>query len=540
MSAPSTTIKICSGVRLNSRYEHSIYFPDPAAQSAYFEGKVVRQYSKVSYCRKTWPLQVEATMAQASKWSYLFFRNGEDGKTYYYFINNIEYKNDASVILSLELDVLQTYMFDFHLMTCFVERQHTETDAIGEHVVDEGLDVGELVDCGHDKVTSINDLCILVLASINPNEASTETPVHALSGMYNRVFSGLKVWAVNSTQWAAWGEQLDALSEAGFLDGIIAMWMYPKSMVVLGGENTWSDTDLCKTVSGASGVDWVAVDLNNDPNTCDGYTPKNKKLLTYPYRMAYMTNHAGSSAVLRYERSQMSGSRAPLTLAIRGAVAPDSGVFIYPIHYNGSSDAYEHGLMVSNFPSCAWDADVYKMWLAQNQNQHDLAKKSAIITAGAGALTAIGSLAAGNVQGAVGGAGALVTGVHQIFSMMAQDKDMEIQPPQARGQFSTSINVALSNQTVTVYHKSITAKQAKRLDGFFNLYGYKIAEMRTPNLAARPAYTYIKTVGCHIHSLLCTEDAVKIESIFDNGITWWRNGDRVCDYTQDNTPNGGE
>ena len=99
MSAPQSIISICSGVRLDNRYEHSIYFADATAQQEYFAGKVVQTFPAYSYLRKSWPLQVQATMEEARSWSYLYFRNGS-GKVYYYFINQIEYKNDNTVELT--------------------------------------------------------------------------------------------------------------------------------------------------------------------------------------------------------------------------------------------------------------------------------------------------------------------------------------------------------------------------------------------------------------------------------------------------------
>lgn len=37
------------------------------------------------------------------------------------------------------------------------------------------------------------------------------------------------------------------------------------------------------------------------PTKIDGYTPKNKKLLTYPYTMLYVSTRNGKGAVYRFE-----------------------------------------------------------------------------------------------------------------------------------------------------------------------------------------------------------------------------------------------
>lgn len=537
MSKPASVIKVCSGVRLDNRYEHSIWFASPGNQLAYFAGKVVKTFSAYSYIRKSWDLRVDATMEQAKKWNYLYFQN-DDGKTYYYFISNIEYVNDNAVSLRLDLDVIQSYLFDFDLLDCFVERQHTTTDNPGEHTLDEGLELGELVDNSVYDAPIVSDLCILVLASINPNYTETGTPVQAMSGMYDGVFSGLKVWAVNANNWAAWGAQLDRLSGAGFLDGIISMWMYPKSLVKLGGENTWDDEDICKTVDGTKMLSLRP--FQTVPGTVDGYTPINKKLLSYPYSFIYVSNNLGGSAVYRFERFT---NKIQPGFNVNGALSPDGAVKVYPSGYNSLNipgddmdNNYEYGLTLGGFPSCAWDADIYKLWLAQNQNQHSLAGATAGLKIAGGAVATVAGLATGALPVAGAGAMAMVNGGMQIAGHLAQKADMEIQPPQSRGSFSSNVNITAKKHTFSFYHKSISAENARVLDDYFSMYGYKLNRVQTPNIHARPAFTYVKTIGCHIKGNMCTEDIVKVESIFDNGITFWVDGDRVADYSQTNTP----
>lgn len=532
MSTPQSTIYICSGVRLDNRYEHSIYFENATAQQGYFAGKVVKTFSAYSYLRKSWPLQVEATMEQAKTWSYLFFRNGT-GKYYYYFINQVEYKNDNMVELTLELDVLQTYLFDFSLKECFVERQHTWSDEPGDFEMDEGLEVGELTNNRDPYTWPLTSLAILVLASINPNHADTEKPVQALSGKYNNVFSGLKVWAVdadNMLGWGNWGAQLENLSDAGFIDGIVNMWMYPKTLIKLGGENEWGDDDLCKTVDGAQTL--TLSPLPPVLDSVDGYTPKNKKLLGYPYNFAYISNNAGGSAVIRYERSKTFGMP---NFKMTGSISPDGTVFLHPVDYNGAPDNYDEGLSLGNFPTCAWDSDTYRLWLAQNQNQLAHANDTALIKSGAGAIASVGSALTGNLMGAVGGLAGAYSGLADIQALNAQKADMAIQPPQARGQFSSSINMAMGRQSFTVYYKCVTYEQAWVLDNYFTKYGYKLNRVLTPDIHARKAFTYVKTIGCLVAGSMCTEDMVKIESIFDKGVTWWADGDKIGDYSQDNS-----
>ena len=297
MSAPQSMVYICSDVRINSRYEHTIYFPDISAQYNYFAEKVVWSRSAYTFLRKSWSLKVEATMEQAKTWSYLFFQNGPSSKTYYYFINNVEYVNDSTVELTLELDVMQTYMFDYELLPSYVERQHVTDDTIGLHTLDEGLEVGELVNLLHTNY-DMTDLCIMVMSTINPNAETKETAIPAEPYMYNGVFSGVKFWAVDATDWAAWGEQLEKLDEIGQPEAIIAMWMYPKKLVSLYREDSWEDADIAHTVEKAGFDDFIGPQR---PTELEGYKPRNNKLLCYPYNFILATNNNGTFATYRYE-----------------------------------------------------------------------------------------------------------------------------------------------------------------------------------------------------------------------------------------------
>lgn len=542
MSAPQSTIYVCSGVRLDNRYEHSIYFENATAQQEYFAGKVVQTFPAYSYLRKSWPLQVQATMEEAKSWSYLFFRNGT-GKYYYYFINQVEYKNDNMVELTLELDVLQTYLEEIRtgLLPCFVERQHTETDNPGEHTVDEGLDIGELTnyDC---KVFDPGELCIMMMCSINPESATKEqADVMAQPSLYNRVFSGIKFWAVKSVDWSRWGKQLETLNELNQTDAIMAMWMYPRNLVYLGGEDDWTGADLVHVVGGAYDLysSTTETTLARARTIGDSYTPNNKKLLCYPYNFVLATNNQGVSAVYRYER----GVDGELKFRLSGSLGPEASVMMTPIDYNGQPFVYNESLNMSNYPTCAWNADTYKLWLAQNQNTQAHSALSSGLTFAAGmgmtiagvASTATGVGAPLGVGAIATGAGMMASGISNILGQVAQNADRELDPPQSRGGFSSTNNITNGRQSFDLYRRQVTEETARILDDFFTMYGYKLNRVQTPNINARPAFTYVKTSGCKIAGNMCTADIVAIESIFDKGLTWWKDGDKVGVYTQDNT-----
>ena len=524
MSIPQSAIHVCSNVRLNSRYEHTIYFADRTEQLNYFAGKVVKTFSAYSFIRKSWDLNVAATMEEAASWSYLYFTNTANGKRYFYFIDNIEYVNDGTVRLKLQIDVLQTYLFDFELLPCFIERQHTPTDAIGDNTIDEGLELGELVSIGSTDIP-MGEMVILLMSTIVPHESTDpdlEEPVKVKGSYYNGIYNGVGIFGSDAAQWRNVSDILHILDTNNFSDGIMAIWMYPKKLV------TFEDNpDL--VMRPVKAIEPFFEDFTRPPVLAGGYFPRNNKLFTYPFNQLYFTNNTGGAASFAYERF---GDPTACNFKITGALSPEGKVRAYPLNYAGEQHAYEHGLTLDGFPNCAWNQDVYKLWLAQNQNQQDLSLGLAALSIAGG----VGSMALTGGAGAVLGMGSVIGGAQTIASILAQRKDQQLQPPQAKGTPSTSINTVAGFQTFTVKNKCVDAQHARIIDDYFTMYGYKLNRVDTPNIRARNSHTYIKTVGCHIEADLCNEDATKIESIFDNGVTFWTDGDRIGQYNDNNNP----
>lgn len=548
MSTPSSTIRICSGVRLTNDYQHTIWFNSRAEQLSYFAGKVVKTFSAYTYIRKSWSLKVEATMEQARKWSYLYFQNGT-GKTYFYFINNIEYINDNTVELFIEMDVMQTYLDDFTLHECFVEREHANSDQIGENLVDEGLDLGELT-VNYSYNVDMGELCILIMTTLDPEGTTKDLNVVPSGRVIDNIYSGVGIYALNLADISALNTTIQNFDTWGKTDAIISMWMYPKKLVKV--TDAWSSEHSWHKVSG---VDYFNVHFEGLANALP-IAPdqvKNKKLFTYPYAFFYVTNNSGSAGVYHYElfdwtMSGISGMEDNRSFKICGAISPEGNVVIYPFYYRGVKNNFEEGITLANFPVCAWNQDVYKLWLAQNQNKQDLSLIVGGLTIAAGIGTMIatmgasapasGTAIAGGIS-TIAGAGMTATGLSQVAGAMAQKKDMSIQPPQAKGNHSPSVAVAEGFQTFTIQKKSIDEYHTRMIDEFFTMYGYATKRVKVPERNCRENWTYTKTIGCHVSGDLCAEDLRKIESIFDNGVThWYGTGDNIGNYSLSNLCTG--
>lgn len=543
MSTPATTIYLCANVPLNNRYDHTLWFPNATSQKNFFNAKSVKVYTAYSYVRKSWTLKVAATMEEARVWSYLYFFNGSTNKVYYYFVNQVEYINDSTVELKLEMDVIQTYMFDWILRPCYVEREHSATDHWNESTIDEGLDVGDYITATKETIDLSSKLCILTAASIDINKYYVNGVEDAIVGSkYGNIFGGFQITAVgldayedwNNMAWDELAKILYKLEQDGKSDAIFTIWEYPSQLV--SWTNGSFETAIAKYVNGSPVMTHTA---QARPTSIDGYTPKNRKTLQYPYCFMYVTNNNGGAAIYQYDRFGSSNR----TFRIQGNIAPDAVVKLIPVNYKGVSHNYDEALTMGSYPLCTWNSDTYKLWLAQNQNQQNLglAMDGLKIVGGVAAIVG-GAVATGatggaggtlGVAGVSGGIGLISSGASGIASQIAQRADKDVQPPQARGSYTGSHNISNGIQNFDIYHKTIDAHHAEMIDKYFTMYGYATRKVKVPNIHVRPSFTYTKTIGSNVGGNICMEDLQKINSIFDNGITFWVNRD-VGNYDVDN------
>lgn len=540
MSRPQSQINICSGVMLDNTYQNTIYFDSLEDQRKYFAEKVVKTFSAYTYLRRDWDIIVQATMEEALSWTYLFFKNSDNAKTYYYFIKKIQYENDNAVRLSIEMDVMQTYARDYTLSSSYVEREHSETDVRGEHVLDEGLDLGDYIIKEQINV-DLGEMCCMILstfdiATVTEEDATADPPniPKHVDSTVDGIFNGLCCTAVEKKNFLSLYNRVANLDSWGLSEGIIAMWMYPKNLVKV--DKMWLDpTGIFHYVTG---FESITVKINE--SATEGYYKnifalgddvKNNKLYTYPYSLIYATNNNGTATDYRLEKFDSNLADPTLLFKVTGCVSPEGVCKMSPWHYKGS-DTYnfEEGILLNGFPNCAWITDNYKLWLAQNQNQQELARNTSYVGLMAGAFMVGGGLATLNPMLIGSGLASAGGSLSSILSLNAQKKDAAIQPPQSKGIACGSVAMNEGCMTFTIMFKTIDDNHVRMVDDTFTMYGYKTQIVKIPNRCVRENFTYTKTVGCNVYGNLCYEDLNKIKSIFDNGITFWVQGDLIGNY----------
>lgn len=550
--APNTIVKLISGCPLDNSYTHTIYFATQAAQTAYFEsivktGYVFEQqyYQRVN--KNTIRLQCKADLIYDC--NYMMFKNASHVNMWFYaFILEVNYISENVAELVYEIDVMQTWHFFYSRNRCLVERNHASNDAIGANIVPENIELGEYVLNSYGQITH-PDLCV-VIAVADYSQTGYQ---------YDGIYSGCRLFVYAKNDTAGIAAKLAEYNQAP--EAIVAMYMIPlwgmgnvipTSHIIPSGEPFFEDT--------------TGLAINNS-TLIDTYAPHNKKLLTYPYNFYHVENGSGEELNLRFEffkdLTPRFRAQTTFTRPVQTVLRPKA--YKRMQYEQGISETVFMGenITLADYPLCSWSFDAYQAWIAQN---------SVPI-----AINAIGRLGT-NIVGALASNASIPLQTPQLNTLPAPavnsptvtNQGFGYQQPQASNvnlpmispsdsalhvltsMYKASIAAdickgSISNGNVDAAHNmycfygarmSITADMARRIDSFFDLYGYAVNEVTAPQIACRKHYTYVKTNGITIHGYLPGDDIRKIESIYNKGITFWRNGSEVGDYSvaADNTP----
>lgn len=528
-------------VPLEKDYVHTLYFGSAAAQQGYFQNKIKKSYTDFSYQRKDGIVRVPEHIDDliAAGCNYVMYQNAAYSNRWFYaFIEDMEYINDGRTDVKIRTDCMQTWMFDITVKPSFVEREHAASDEIGEHTIDEGLETGEYIVNDRYSLSTGDQLMIVVAVSKN-DQGEMETGY-----FYNGIYSGLRYYAFPASSDSKLQEFLEKYDAEGIGESINCMFLAPAALAATEGTVSWAQPipetwdphviRVNKATGQASDVE--VVQEFSKPYIDNQYVPRNKKLMCYPYRYMLVTNNAGSAAVYKFELFYDEGAgtgerpRHQLEPAfnLETVLTPGCSGRLYPVKYNGAAVNYEEGLTMGKFPILNWASDAFTNWMTQNSVNVAIQLVSGVGQIVAGAAIAAGT---GGLGAAVGG-GSIVGGVSQIASTIGQIHSQSFAPPQIKGNMNAGdVITAMGKNEFDFYVMSIKNEHAKKIDEYFDIYGYKCHRVKIPEKAHRAAYWYTKTIDANIIGNIPQGDLQVIKDCYNRGITFWRNTSSFKDYS---------
>ena len=348
---------------LTPDYSHTFWFETAQGQANYFYSfyQGVR-LSKQSYTRITGKtMRVDVPIGDMQQYNYMVWRDtAHGGKWYYAFITNYEYVAEKTTQIWFELDVIQTYMFDWELKECFIARQHAETDEIGENTQPEPIQPGEMVPGPPIRLQSIDNFYIMIVVGAQ-NETSAYSEYDAR--VYDGVPTGSTIRVYQASDTVGVRRFLTPSSDTAknaLINSIRGLYLVPAFLlsnisVPLGG------TNLPNGFRSAS-VE-ASLQKPNGTESIGGYVPKNKKMYTYPFYYMDITANGGVSMPLRFEFFPDAICRFNLY----GTIMRPVQVVCRPIGYGSiGQESVIEGLSVNTFPQGEWNTGGYAEWQAQN------------------------------------------------------------------------------------------------------------------------------------------------------------------------------
>lgn len=468
--------------------KHQPYFASAGSQEGWFMGFQAAQYDNYTQLNteKGWYVMVQGDYEKWLSVDMVTFINKNLGdKRMYAHVIRKEWVNTNVTRFTLELNAFQTFMFDWEIKECFVEREHQTPDFDGaipnyENLSQEPVQPPDWIIDGQEE-RSYNNFNIVVAVNTGPGSETDPVPGQMVSNVYT-------------------GCEFNYFQDAGAANAFIAQY------VSNGLRNSIVSVFMCPFPPSQGG----SVDTQNVagvPTAIQGYTPNNAKTLQYPYCFIEVSNHDGNSIKIAYD--YFDDPQSP-TFMVHKAMGLAPALMCYPADYKGLGSNFDEGISLSNFPQCSWSSNSFANWYGQNQTAQ-----------GIKLLQSLGGLALGNTSPAL----------NQL-----QEWSIQInQPPETRNAVLTDVlQFSMYLCQFTFKHKTPTREQAERIDSFFTAYGYTTNKTKEPNLRTRPLWNYVKTRDAHVHLGCAKEWAEDIEKKFNNGVTLWHvdNGVEIGDYSR--------
>lgn len=562
---PDSTIILCSVPNaINPDYTNTITFKSEVERYNYFRSKAVKVLDKYSVVRQDdGIIRVEGESFNYLNINYLIFTNSNfSNKHFYAFIDSVRYINPNTTELHFTLDVMQTFFFtDCEFMSCMVEREHVDNDDPYNYKnsLPEGLDIGDYF-CYQtsDYSGELGQRVVVIeLSSKMPDKVTTDpvwiqnvekgATVILEPGIYQGIYKANYVYIFSYTE-DILNTVLPSIfnvlanTDGGQLD--LIQGVYISFLGFAKRRNLMED-----------------ININLDkPVIVNGYIPRNNKLLMYPYNYMEL-NSTGETQQLKFELIQSD----KINIKLSGYLEQGTPILMSVQNYQTLGNSFEVGVTTPGLPLVQyttydainnWNQNINSrsMMLAYDMVGNTLNGISSVIGVGnsinpsnfqdtPGYIANKNYVNQGSQLGGIAGAASAgfslsksAVDMRRAYDMyMAQVQDVISRPP------NTSYVNAIPNIYYThgslvprIKYMSLNINYLRRIDAFFDRFGYKMMDFKIPNIFSRKNWNYLKLIDSDINTNINSEYLEEIKRILNAGITFWHTTD-VGNYNLDNS-----
>lgn len=455
--------------------------------------------------------------------NYIAFQNPNySNKWFFAWIDEVIYKGDSNTEIDFTVDSWSTWFDRWKAKPCFVSREHVNDDTIGKHTIPENLDVGDMIQESVETELDLKKICFCLLTTYDP--VSDEDFVGVTK--YNNQLFGYEIviFDLSKTNEIDIENFIQATNAKSKIDSILAIFACPLEMF----STTTLEQKEGKYTTATYHYQIVSTDqvttgeitksclsyafLFSKTNSFSDYTPKNNKCFTYPYNFLQVTNNVGNYNNYKYELFDSENPQFEIQMSFSIGMS----IRAVPRGYKGIDYNNDESLPLGKFPTFSWASDAFINWLTQNA----VNVGTSLVSTGISAVTGNTGTTSGNIANLIG-----------------QFYQASLMPSIEGGNNTGDVNFSNGDNTFKFIHLRCKNENMKIIDNYFSRFGYKVNELKVPNITGRKYWNYIEIAPSE--EIGYGDVPSKYMEIINNacrkGITIWHNHDNVGNYNLDNS-----
>lgn len=536
---PHGIIKLYRFVPLDESYQNTLHFKTRKQQLEYFD--CLPSSSEITFpkanCKASFNgqsftrnerqyIKIEGNACNYYDCNYMAYQNEEFGEMWFFaFIHTVEYVNDYCTEIAFEIDVMQSFMWNYELRECHVLREHSLTDHVGDSLTPEQIPNVPYKNTFFDTSPFFTDYSVVLITSCELSDISDWEKKPAFNVVGGLPFGGA-VAVFDALDISTIKDTLEDIATNGSIDAVVTAYLFPKSLIT----NNFRLLQMNK----------LSVENNSQ---IDGYSPANNKLFTYPYTVIKIDTGDNEGV---FKQELFYGNE--ISFSIRGVLGVVPQILITPLNYDspqtGETDIFRTVTM-DNFPIVQLSGNNFRNWFGQNAFKIGASTAMGIGEMVVGSATTVAAgeqdpkAAATGMQTAISGAKTLMSTAGDVISASHT-------PPTTRTSGTSYGRFASHTANIAREILQPTNEGAKIIDDIFTMFGYATNRVKVPNVrdydTCRPHFNYLQCSEMSFHWELFISEGKgtsvpqrymsKILSIYQNGITFWKDPTEVGRYEQ--------
>lgn len=491
----NTSLYICRGIPWNSDYSHVRLFASASAANTYIISKAAYTKTQYSYISKTKQIRVDGMADHYRDCNYIAWKNtGYSNRWFYGFITDVVYLADNTCLISFDCDIFQTWFYDTTVNPSYVEREHVNDDTIGANTVPENVVMGDPVNVASSNNYIPHKWYMYATQTFDEITQAGFVPIEP--GATDNEVSGY--YKIPLTSRAQASRLVDLYTRKGKLESLISMFALTDSSTASSSANY--------TIA--------------RPTAFGNYTPKNNKLLCYPYNYSTLVL-AGSETPYRYEWF----ADGVATFALKRPKYAGGSSYVFPVNYQNETSAtnafaLENSVPTGAYPTASFGANAFQNYLVQYGPQLAVGLIGQVVNIGASAAT-------GNAGKAISAGVAIGQDIMDLRTHSLNSQTVAGTQSVAQLAYDTHL-------IIRIVSKQILPEYARIIDEYFTAFGYKVCRIKAPNITGRPSWNYVKTIGAQVSGNIPEYAETALKAMLNNGVTFWHTND-VGNYSLNNS-----